>query len=66
MSNAEGEEAGTSVKLQDPEETIKPEVNIQQIPDLIWSLYGLKVVSKMQQNHVNHGAVWVVYAYLSY
>lgn len=66
MSDADVEDAGNSVKLQDPEETIKPEVNIHQIPDLIWSLYGLKVVSKMRQNLVNHGVVWLVYAYLSY
>lgn len=43
MASTVDGENGSIVKMQDPNETIKPEVNINKIPDLIWSLYGLKV-----------------------
>lgn len=43
MSGADDTDTGSSVKLQDPDETVKPEVNAEHVPDLIWSLYGLEV-----------------------
>ena len=39
-TNGDGDGA---VKLQDPDETVKPELKIDTVPDIIWSLYGLKV-----------------------
>ena len=43
MNDAGKDESEKEIKLQDPNEEVKPVVKIEEVPDLIWRLYGLKV-----------------------
>lgn len=52
------EEGGSTIKLQDPNEEIKPRFSRDVIPELVYRLYGLKVCV--------HTKIWLILANGSY